>query len=134
MALKIELKPGEKIILGNAIITNGEHRAHLSIEGSAPILREKDILTAEQANSPAKLIYFAIQVMYVSGETEDQGSSYFNLVQEFLEAAPSGAPILEKINNLLIAGSYYKALKEAKNLIEFEKELMANASGGRNLS
>lgn len=134
MALKIELKPSEKFILGTAVITNGDQRAHLYIEGDAPILREKDILTKSEANSPAKLIYFSIQVMYTSGETESQGSSYFNLVQEFLEAAPSGATILESINNLLISGNYYKALKEAKKLVEFEKELLSHVTGSGRVS
>jgi flagellar biosynthesis repressor protein FlbT len=134
MALKIELKPHEKIILGTALITNGDHRAQFFIDGNAPILRQKDILTQAEANSPAKLIYFCIQIMYTSGETEDQGSNYFNLVQQFLEAAPSAAPILEKVNNFLIAGSYYNALKETRRLIAFEKELIENVQGGGSLS
>ena len=40
MALKIELKPGERFILGNAVITNDDQRTRLFVEGSAPILRE----------------------------------------------------------------------------------------------
>ena len=45
MALKVELKPNERIIIGNAVIRNGEQRTRFFIEGDAPILREKDILT-----------------------------------------------------------------------------------------
>ena len=45
MALKVELKPNERIIVGNAVIRNDEQRTRLFIEGEAPILREKDILT-----------------------------------------------------------------------------------------
>ena len=47
MALKVELKPGERIILGECVITNADQRARLLIEGQVPILREKDILTPE---------------------------------------------------------------------------------------
>ena len=47
MALKVELKPGERIILGECVVTNGDQRTRLLIEGDAPILREKDILTPE---------------------------------------------------------------------------------------
>jgi flagellar biosynthesis regulator FlbT len=43
MTLKVELKPGERIIVGTAVIRNGETRARFEIEGEAPILREKDI-------------------------------------------------------------------------------------------
>ena len=130
MALKIELKPKERILVGRAMITNGDQRAHFTIDGDAPILREKDILSQEQANSPAKLIYFAIQLMYTTGETTDLGSTYFNLVREFLEAAPSAASMLEEINNLLISGHHYKALKQAKRLVAYEQELINNALTG----
>ncbi len=45
MALKISLKPHEKMILGGAVITNGNSMGcHLVIENKVPILREKDIL------------------------------------------------------------------------------------------
>ena len=45
MALKVELKPGERIIIGECVITNDDQRTRLLIEGQTPILREKDILT-----------------------------------------------------------------------------------------
>ncbi len=51
MGLKVELKPGERIIVGESIITNDDQRTRLIIEGDAPILREKDILTPETANT-----------------------------------------------------------------------------------
>ena len=40
MSLKVELKPGERLIIGTALVRNGEQRARLFIEGDAPILRE----------------------------------------------------------------------------------------------
>jgi flagellar protein FlbT len=54
MALKVELKPHEKIIIGSCVITNTDQRAKLLIEGErVPILREKDILTPATADTPA---------------------------------------------------------------------------------
>ena len=65
MALKVELKPHERIIIGACVITNTDQRARLLIDGDKiPILREKDILTPETADTPAKLIYLAVQLMY----------------------------------------------------------------------
>ena len=46
MGLKVELKAGERFILGDCLVTNGNQRTRLLIEGDAPILREKDIMTA----------------------------------------------------------------------------------------
>ncbi len=89
MALKVELKPGEKIIIGTVALRNGDSRARFFIEGQAPILRERDILSAESADSPAKLIYFAVQLMYVEGSIEKHHDMYFRCVQDFVTAAPS---------------------------------------------
>ena len=66
MALKVELKPGEKIIVGECTLTNCGQRTRILVEGSMPILREKDILTAATADTPAKRIYLAVQLMYTS--------------------------------------------------------------------
>ena len=43
MALKVELKPNERIIIGNCVITNVDQRARLLIEGEK-IRRGKDIV------------------------------------------------------------------------------------------
>ena len=69
MTLKVELKPGERIIVGTALIRNGESRTRFHIEGEAPILREKDILTPATADSPGKKIYLAVQLMYLTGRS-----------------------------------------------------------------
>ena len=53
MALKVELKPHEKIIVGSCVITNTDQRAKFLIEGERlPVLREKDILTPATADTP----------------------------------------------------------------------------------
>jgi flagellar biosynthesis repressor protein FlbT len=84
MALKVELKPNERIVIGTAVIRNGDQRARFFIEGNSPILREKDILTAVTADSPAKRIYLALQLMYLQGGgNKELHDLYFQLVHEF---------------------------------------------------
>ena len=104
MALKVELKPGERVIIGDCVITNHDQRTRLLIEGSAPILREKDIMTPERANSPARRIYLAVQMMYTSRDPRAHHEVYFTLVRELLEAAPSMWPLIEIINNHILTG------------------------------
>lgn len=127
MALKVELKPQERVIIGTAVIRNGETRSRLYIEGVAPILREKDILTPDTANSPAKLIYLSIQLMYLAQDTAKQHEVYFSLVHDFIRAAPSATALISDINNLILSGDLYKALKTAKRLITYEQELISHA-------
>src|SRR5258708_35183735 len=128
MALKVELKPHERIIIGSCVITNTEQRTRLLIDGeNVPILREKDILTPETADTPAKLVYLAVQLMYLSPDPMAHHPTYFSLVRDILSTMPSAWPFIEGINNCILNGDLYHALKEAKKLIAHEEKLIADA-------
>ena len=123
MGLKVELKPGERVIIGDCIVTNGDQRTRLSVEGEAPILREKDIMTPQRADTPAKRVYLAVQLMYISPDPQSQHGTYFNLVRDIVTAVPSAWPIIESINNNIMSGDLYRALKDARKLIAYEEKL-----------
>ena len=49
MALKITLKPHERMVIGGAVLTNANSAScDLVIENKTPILRQKDILSEEE--------------------------------------------------------------------------------------
>ena len=127
MALKIELKPNERVIIGDCVVTNADQRTRLLIEGTVPILREKDIMTLSRADSPAKRIYLAVQLMYALKRPQDHQALYLRLVRDLLRAAPSTRPFIESINKRILTGELYKALKETRKLITYEKELLDHA-------
>lgn len=124
MALIIDLKPGEKILIGTAVITNDSQRTRLHISGEAPILREKDVLQEEEADTPCKKVYFLVQCMYLARNPREYHPKYFELLKIIQQAAPSTAVFFMRINEQIIEGHYYKALREAKDLITHEKELL----------
>jgi flagellar protein FlbT len=128
MALKVELKPGERIFIGECVITNDEQRTRLLIDGTAPVLREKDIMTKERADTPAKRIYLAVQLMYTSRDPRIHHEVYFALIRDIVQAAPSTWPYIEGINNHILRGELYKALKHSRKLIEYEEDLFRNAT------
>lgn len=130
MALKVELKPGERFILGGSVITNDKQRTKLFIEGTTPILREKDILLPENARTPCERIYLAVQTMYLSERPAEHHDFYFSLVKDVLRAAPSTLPYIEAVNNEILTGSLYKALKKTQALIAYERELLEHAKRG----
>jgi flagellar protein FlbT len=133
MALKVELKPHERIIVGNCVITNTDQRARLLIDGDKiPILREKDIMTPEIANTPAKLVYLAVQLMYIAPDPQLNHGTYFSLVRDIVNVAPSAWPLIEEINNCILSGDMYQALKEAKKLVAHEKKLLEQSEAIRN--
>lgn len=133
MALKVELKPGERVIIGDCVITNDDQRTRFLVEGTAPILREKAIMTPARADTPAKRIYLAVQMMYLSNDPRAYHDVYFKLVREIMQAARSTGPLIESINNQILTGNIYKALKETDKLIQYEQELLANAKCGADL-
>ncbi len=125
MALKISLKPHERLIIGGAVVTNGDSRTQLVIENRVPLLREKDILSEQEAKSPARRIYFVTQLMYVDQENlMTHHQLYWNLVEELVRAAPSVVNLVDQISEHILFGRYYQALKIARQLIEYEEEVM----------
>jgi flagellar protein FlbT len=133
MALKVELKPNERILIGESVVTNCNQRSWLVIEGASPILREKDILTAASADTPAKRIYLAVQLMYTARDPRAHHEVYFGLVREIVQAAPSTWSYVENINNRILTGNLYKALRETKKLIAYEEELLQDAKRSANV-
>lgn len=127
MALIIDLKPGEKILVGTAVITNDSQRTRLHIAGDAPILREKDIMREDEADSPCRRIYFLIQCMYIAPRPDEYFEKYFAMIREIQEAAPSTTLFFADINQKILGGQYYQAMKLAKDLIKYEDELIDRA-------
>lgn len=129
MSLKITLKSNERLIVGGAVVRNGGKGTVLFIENTVPILREKDILGEKDITTPCKRVYFTIQLMYIDEpNVPSYVKTYAELAAEILKAAPSTQPLIEQLNERIEAGSYYQALKIAKNLIEYEEELLKNAN------
>jgi flagellar protein FlbT len=128
MALIIDLKPGEKFLIGTAVMTNDSQRTRLHISGDTPILREKDIMQEAEATSPCRKIYFLLQCMYLARNPRDYHAKYFTLMKMIQDAAPSTSIFCMKINAQLVQGHYYKALREARELITHEDELIASVA------
>lgn len=125
MALKITLKPHEKFLIGGAVIANGDVKSTFVVENDVPILREKDIMTLASADTPCKKIYFAIQLMYVDGKNlPEHHKTFWELVKDVAEAAPSRKPMLKEIGQNILSGRHYQALKLTRKLIDYEREVM----------
>ena len=63
--------------------------------------------------------------MYTSRDPRAHHEVYFALVRQIVQAAPSTWGYVENINNQILTGNLYKALKEAKKLIAYEEEVAA---------
>ena len=131
MPLKLSLKPNEKIVLNGAVIQNGERRTTMLLQNKASVLREKDIMQVEDANTPARRIYFPVMMMYLQGEDSAEVYNEFALrMTEFMSAVRNGAVLEEcvAVSRDVMAADYYKALSRCRKLMDYEAERLTNVT------
>jgi flagellar protein FlbT len=129
MPLKIVLKPGEKVVINQAVLQNGRDKAEIIVQNKASILRERDIMTESLANSPAKRIYFVVQMIYMFPSKEREYQDRFHqFSRDFVDAVPSSLPLIMDIGKLIVVGDVYGALKLCRKLIKYEDEVLQHAT------
>ena len=125
MPLTINLKPRERLIVNGVVLENSGQAAKILVRNTAALLREKDILTEEQATTPARRIYFAVQCQYLfPGKDHLFLPAIYDFLREFATAAPSTASLVHEIHRFVDGGDFYKALRAARSLIEREQEIL----------
>jgi flagellar protein FlbT len=132
MPLKITLKPHEKALIGTAVISNGATKAELVILNKVPVLKEREVITADEADTVAKKIYVTVLNMYANPRQEkDFHDIYFSFVREFIDAVPNERVlgIIMEMSQRILEGDHYQALKVCRKLIEFEQEVLNHGQG-----
>jgi flagellar biosynthesis repressor protein FlbT len=125
MGLKIALRPHEQMIVGGAVVRNGNKNSHFVIENKVPVLREKDIMSEPEANSPCRRIYFVIQLMYIDEKNlGEHHQLYWKLTRDVLISVPSMFPLIIQISEHILSNRYYQALRVTRKLIEYEQEVL----------
>ena len=127
MPLRVELKPFERIVIGETVIINSGTRTSFLIDGDAPILREKDTVTAETADTPVKRLYFCVQMMYLKNDIPRYRTAYLGFIKELREALPGSRDVIDAVNAHVVGGALYKALKELRKLMKVEEGLLMSA-------
>jgi flagellar biosynthesis repressor protein FlbT len=125
MPLKLSLKPGERFVLNGAVLTNGDKRASLIVQNKACLLREKDIMQPDEANTPMRRVYLPIMMMYLDPDGHERLYDEFAArLSEFMGAIsnPIALAACLDISRDVLNGSYYKALMSCRKLFEFERE------------
>ena len=125
MPLRVELKPFERIVIGDSVIINSATRASFLIDGETPILREKDTVTEETANTPARKLYYCVQMMYLKNDAARYREPYARHLAELRAAMPGAREAIEAANHHVAAGALYKALKDLRKLMKREQDLAA---------
>jgi flagellar biosynthesis repressor protein FlbT len=123
MPLRVELKPFERLVIGESVIINSGTRTCFLIDGESPILRERDTVTPETANTPAKRLYLCVQTMYLKNDVARYRETYLGCIKELRDAFPGVRDLIDGIDKHIATGALYKALKDIRKLMKREEEM-----------
>ncbi len=128
MALQVNLKKGQKIIINGAVIENaGNRNISLNLHNKASLLRDSEVLGPDDCVTPAARIYYALQCAYIFPEKYEEHLRFFYLhLKEYIKAAPSCAPIVNDIEQEIDDANLYGALKKTQELINHEARVLEN--------
>jgi flagellar protein FlbT len=133
MPLKLSLKPGEKFVLNGAVVQNGDRRGVLILQNKASVLREKDIMQAEEATSPARRIYFPVMMMYLDdGGASKYYDEFVRRLSEFMSVIRNPDVLADcvAVSKHAMAREYYKALMLCRKLIDYEDARLTDVTSG----
>lgn len=127
MALKISLKPNEKIVVNGAVIANGDRPTRLHFLNKARFLREKDIMQEEEITREEDYLYFLIQLLYVDVDNQQQYLEQIDfLAAKLAENHPDKAKELGRIAAMAESGKIFEALKESRKVFPLQPRSESN--------
>ena len=133
MPLKIQMKPKERVIINGAVIEgHDDARTEIVVLNNASVMRQKHILQQEEANTPVKRLYFALQMLYIEDrENHEPYKKSFEQYHKDLDetlSLPAIKVSLGLIKQAVDQEKYYDALKVCRELIKVEAELFKYAN------
>ena len=126
MPLLIHIRKGKKIFINGAVVENASERTiTFLLRNQAEVLRCDDVLTPDEAVTPASRIYYALQCLYLFPASRRHCFTlFFELAESYRKAAPSVSDLVERLFARVRAGQFYDALKLARELIVHESRCL----------
>ena len=131
MPLLIDFKSGDKLLINGSVMENIGGNTKILVHNKSAILREKEVLAQEDAQTPASRVYFELQGAYIHQDPaeRDESLNRFNMrLSEFIAACPNAMDIADKVRDHVVNDRVYKGLKEARNLIKYEADVLQEFS------
>jgi flagellar protein FlbT len=128
--LVLELRQGEMMIINGAPI-RFRTKSRIELTAKARFLFGKQIMAPDEANSPARRIYFALQSAYIGSEQERANGlvAAHELIAAFKRATTSAlaCEILDRALSAATADDCYQALKLARRIIRHEDAVLGGS-------
>ena len=126
MVLKLTLKPYERFIVNGCAMRNSGRRHSIVIEEKADVVRGKDLLDASSTVSPVGKTYFLIQTALTRADLREKlvPTIQHNLAELATVFGPPNITHIFEAANFVSCNDYYKALRELRPVMQYERELM----------
>jgi flagellar biosynthesis repressor protein FlbT len=127
MALKLRLKPCERVVINGCVLQNENRRYTLTVSNFAQIIRGSDIMQEEDANTPVRRAYFVIQSMLLDARSAED---YANVITTMMAKLYTAFVHPEMQDHIMHAmeyvgvGDFYKALASLRPVIQYERMLL----------
>ncbi len=129
--LVLELRQGEMMIVNGAPI-RFRTKSRIELTAKARFLFGKQIMAPDQADSPARRIYFALQSAYIgSDEERPRGLAAARELIEAFKKATTSALAREILDRALACAELddcYQALKLARRIIRHEDTVLGRVA------
>ena len=114
------------MIIDGAVITNGGKKTDFVVENKVPILRQNNIMSEINADTPCKRLYLTTQLIYIDRSQRSAHQALFAQQSvEIRNAAPSMQKYIDQMASNISEAQYYQALKVGRDLIEYESEVLS---------
>lgn len=129
VGLVLKLGPKERILINGAVLENGNRRSRFSIvTPSANVLRLKDAIHPEAANTPMGRVCYQLQLILAGNSDPSEASQ--QIARQISELArilidPFWQEHLARARVAVVQGKFYNALKSLKLLLPLERELLS---------
>ncbi|MBS0638707.1 MAG: flagellar biosynthesis repressor FlbT [Proteobacteria bacterium] len=125
--LVLELRQGEVMIVNGAPI-RFRTRSRIELTAKARFLFGKQIMAPDQADTPARRIYFALQSAYIGNELERESGldAARHFIAEFQDATTVNvvSMLLDQALVAAEADDCYAALKLVRRVIQYEDAVL----------
>ncbi len=129
MALKLTLKPDERIIVNGCAMRNSGRRHVLTIESQADVIRGHDLLDPEGIVTPVRRVYFLIQTALTRADLRADLLAPIQKQLAVLATVFGGSNVgqIFEAANFVSIGDFYKALSALRPVMRHEEEIMARS-------
>ncbi len=127
--LVLKLSPKERVLVNGAVIENGDRRSRLSvITPGANILRLRDAIHPEEANTPVRRVCYATQLV-LSGDADPE-QTRLQLLHRIEELSriltdSDSRSLLASASDAAVNHRFYQCLKSLRLLLPREDRLLA---------